>query len=383
MANINDYLYWRGDVVICNAAPFNEIDDLILARFSYLPFDKTFFSGRDAMGSFCKVMKELEPEDFHLEGDREFIEALPTCARFRDMVVTDYKKSNDPEIEKQFSAITVHISADEIYLSFCGTDSTLVGWKEDFNMSFMENVPSQCAALLYARDVMDKYPKAKVHFGGHSKGGNLAVYAAICLDENYRSRILSVTNFDGPGFSGHFLDIHEFDGIVDRIKTFIPQDSVFGRIMDHAEDHEVVKSTAAYVYQHDIFSWQVERTTMNRLDDPTDDSNAACEALHRMLEDTSPEQRKLCVNLIYRILTSTDARTLADLKNIPWSKTPNILKSIISLGKKDWDAVGAVIESFIKCFGSVYMELGAAKINAALNELKENPADVLKISTKL
>ena len=91
MANINDYLYWRGDVVICNAAPFNEIDDLILARFSYLPFDKTFFSGRDAMGSFCKVMKELEPEDFHLEGDREFIEALPTCARFRDMVVTDYK----------------------------------------------------------------------------------------------------------------------------------------------------------------------------------------------------------------------------------------------------------------------------------------------------
>ena len=139
MANINDYLLWRGDIPVSKKFKFNEIDSMILARFSYLIFDRIYMSETETIGSVSEKMKDFENEEFLYNGDKELITFLGLSERFRDMVVTDYIKISDKEAEKQFGAITVHISENELYISYLGTDWSINGWKEDFNMAF--NLP--------------------------------------------------------------------------------------------------------------------------------------------------------------------------------------------------------------------------------------------------
>ncbi len=127
MSNINDYLVWRGDIPIIKAVPFNEIDSMILARFSYLIFDRIEMKEQETIGSISNKMSQFENEEFNYNGDKELITKLVKSIRFKDMIVTDYVKNNYKETEKQFSAITIHISDKEMYLSFLGTDKTILG----------------------------------------------------------------------------------------------------------------------------------------------------------------------------------------------------------------------------------------------------------------
>ena len=153
MSNINDYLIWRGDIPIIPEAPLNEVDSMILARFSYLIFDRIDLQEVETIETIYNKMKNFKNEEFKYNGDKELITNLGQSKRFKDMQVTDYVKNNNKETEKQFSAITVHISEDEMYLSFLGTDKSILGWKEDFNMSFMQNVPAQLAGLEYLNKI--------------------------------------------------------------------------------------------------------------------------------------------------------------------------------------------------------------------------------------
>ena len=145
MANINDYLLWRGDIPISDEFEFNEVDSMILARFSYLRFDMVKLRSAETIKSISNKMKNIDNEDFRYNGDKEMITYLGQSKRFNAMKVTDFVQVDDKDSEKQFSAVTVHISDDELYVSFIGTDASLIGWKEDFNMSFLENVPCQLA----------------------------------------------------------------------------------------------------------------------------------------------------------------------------------------------------------------------------------------------
>ena len=168
MANINDYLLWRGDLPISKKYKFNEIDSMILARFSYLIFDKINLEAKETIESISEKMKDFKNEEFLYNGDKELITNLGKSERFKSMTVTDYEKINDKETQKQFSGITIHISKLEMYVSYIGTDCTIYGWKEDFNMAFMENVPCQIAGKEYLEKVTKKYPLKKIRIGGHS-----------------------------------------------------------------------------------------------------------------------------------------------------------------------------------------------------------------------
>ena len=139
MATILDYLAWRGDLPLCDAAPLNELDYVVLSRFSNLPFYDVYHTGEETMGSFCRVMTHFPREPFQIEGDMPFVEAIAKSRRFSGLRVTDYIKDNRPELEMQFAAVTIHLPGDILFLSFCGTDSTLLGWKENLNMSFQRN----------------------------------------------------------------------------------------------------------------------------------------------------------------------------------------------------------------------------------------------------
>ena len=175
MPNINDYLKWRGDISF-EEKPLNEIDNMILSRFSYLPFNKIEMKDKETIGSIVKKIKEAGIEEFNISGDKTLVDNLDDSIRFKDLIVTDFVENTDKSAEEQFAAITIHLNDKEMYLSFCGTDNSLIGWKEDFNLSFMQHIPAQLEGVKYLKQITKKYNKM-VHIGGHSKGRK---YCCLC-----------------------------------------------------------------------------------------------------------------------------------------------------------------------------------------------------------
>ena len=348
MANINDYLDWRGDIPISKEFPFNEIDNMILSRFSYLIFDRIVMEEKETIESISKKMRKFKNEEFNYNGDKELITKLGQSTRFKDMEVTDYVKNNDSEIEKQFSAITVHNSKKEMYISFFGTDKSIVGWKEDFNISFMENIPSQTEGVEYTKMIAEKYPRERIRIGGHSKGGNIAIYAAITVPEEIQKRIIDVVNYDGPGFNMKKVNENKGKDILNKIFTYIPQESIFGRIMEHAEKCEVILSIEKGVYQHDIYSWQVLRDKMVRAESLTDESNRINNKITNWLENTTPDQRKIFVDSVFEIFYSTEAN---NFEEINWIKNvPTIISAYKGLSPEDRKTLIEMITLFGKYF---------------------------------
>ena len=133
MANINDYIRWRGDLPINSSFPFNEIDSMIMARFSYLLFEQISMDKIETIESLSLKLDKFENDEFRYNGDKELITELGRSIRFKNLKVTDFVRNNELENEKQFSAIVIHLPKNEIYVSYIGTDATLYGWKEDYS----------------------------------------------------------------------------------------------------------------------------------------------------------------------------------------------------------------------------------------------------------
>lgn len=348
MSNINDYLIWRGDIPISKQFEFNEVDSMILARFSYLLFDKIKMEKTETIESISNKMKDFANEDFNYNGDKQLITNLGKSKRFKDLTVTDYVKNNDFEVERQFSAITIHLSDKEMYLSFVGTDGSILGWKEDFNMSFMENIPSQVAGKQYTERIANKYQNKKLILGGHSKGGNVAVYSAISAEKEIQNRILKVVNYDGPGFNKKVIDNIKNKSIVEKIYTYIPQDSIIGRILEHEEGFEVVESLEKGIYQHDIYSWQVIGTKMIKLENATKSSETMNETMKEWLKNTTPEQRKIFFDGVFEVFYSTEVNSFSE---ISWIKNiPKLFETYKGLSEED----RKTIMEMLKLFGKSY-----------------------------
>ena len=328
MSNVFDYLAWRGDLSFAQS-PFNEADSLILCRLSYIPFDRIApadfretISLADAAAR-CLHGAPFASEDrlpaeadaaphFRLADDARLLAALAASPRFSGARLTGYVNLFDPAEEKHFSALTICLADDLPYVAFRGTDGTLVGWKEDFNMSFRTVVPAQRDAVQYLCAASDALP-GRLRVGGHSKGGNLAVYASAFCGEEIQSRIESIYNHDGPGFLSEVIGREGFQRVLGRVRTFVPQSSVVGMLLQHEEGCSVVHSTNTWLLQHDLYSWETacnglvpaaERTRSSRFIDST---------LKAWLTQISPEERGRLVDGIYTALSASGAVTVADL----------------------------------------------------------------------
>ena len=350
MSNIIDYIKWRGDLSF-DQAPINEIDNIILARFSYLPFKYIELNNMETIESISNKMKDFDIERFLWDDDKEFIKLLGQVDRYKNLKTTNYIEIFDKAAEKQFAAITVLLPNKTSYISFRGTDSSLVGWKEDLNMSFMENVPSQKEAVNYLNNIARKN-KDKLIIGGHSKGGNLAVYSAIFCEDKIKNRIEKVINADGPGFDKSIIQTENYRKILNKIETYIPQSSIVGRLLEHEEEYQVVKSIQKGVMQHDIYSWQVEPLMLVRIPTLTNNSEMFNGIVRDWVKNTTPEQRKNFINLIYDIITTTDAKSLGDFSKNTAKKIGIILNSYRSVNEEDRKEmermVKLILESAVK-----------------------------------
>ena len=321
MASVFDYLDWRGDITFSEVG-LTEVDSLILSAICYIDFEGIVEgepSGKpvtllNAARSYLKAHK----------GEKAYIGAiLPSeiltllakaakTKRFANVRLVGYVNKVDTETQTQFSAISYLLDDDSIYVGYRGTDDTLVGWKENFNMSFMDAVPAQLLAVDYLNAAAE-LTKGNIVAGGHSKGGNLAVYATVKCSEEVRERILTTFNNDGPGFSREFIDSEDYQSIKHKIRTLIPQSSVVGLLLEHEESYEVVKSNETGLMQHDPFSWELLGGRFIKLDSITDESRAIDRRLKDWLSEMDVKQREEFVDAIYETLLSTNAATLTDI----------------------------------------------------------------------
>ncbi len=356
MSNLHDYLDWRGDIKISKEHPFNDVDAMILARFSYLLFDQIDLAEKETVRSVAAKMQKFKNEDFRWDGDKQLISQMGQSRRFGAMRVTNYERKNDMATEKQFSAITVHINRSELFISFLGTDDTIVGWKEDFNLAFMDVVPAQEEGLKYLKKIAKKYYWRKIRMGGHSKGGTVAMYAAVMSDDRLQRRLIKVYNFDGPGLKSSLAKKDKGESVLPKIFSFVPQDSVFGRLFKHTEQYEVVESNAKRnIYEHDLYSWQVKKDEI-KTSEITKRSDFVNETLTKWLESATPYQRKIFVEAIFEILGKSKVKEPMKLAD-NWHKyMPTFIKKYSELSKEDRKIITEVVRKLIESLMTVRVQ---------------------------
>ena len=375
MANITDYVDWRGDITF-SASPFNDIDALIMTQLAMVdlsgivPSDigDGYISLEDAAGLyFADKKRENEQVSVIIPSETYVLfKKIAESKRFGNIKLTAHVSHIDTVREKQFSAVTVKPGDGSVFVAFRGTDDTIVGWKEDFNMSFMPTIPSQTEAAEYLDRVARKsYGKLRV--GGHSKGGNLAVYAAVKCSPRVQKRIVTVYNYDAPGFNREFLSLPEYGALDGRLKTMVPQSSVVGMLLENDGKYSVIKSRESGLLQHNAFSWEVIGTGFVKLDALTKESRDMTVAMNEWLSKLDMDARKRFVDAIYNILIATKATTVTELNDDKYS----ILRALKDTDKETRRMV-------LKTFGLLFGEGGkqlAGYVTGALVKSKNDVTD--------
>lgn len=381
MGNIIDYLIWRGDIFLKNN--FNQIDALILARLSYLIFYKIDFA-EDNIENTYNQMKNIPLCDYRCSDDKKLIQELSQSRRFKDMVISDYIKIDDKKLEKQFVAITIHLSNKELFISFMGTDNSINGWKDDFNMSFMDNVSCQIEGRKYLNMIANKYPNKKIYLGGHSKGGNISIYSFITSSDEIKDRIIRVYNYDGPGFSKNIISEYYDKKTFSKIISYIPESSIVGRMLDHAGDVRIVKSSKKSIMAHNVYSWNIIRNDFVYVNKNTSMSEDIDRTITEWLENTTEDKRKIFVNTIFEILSSTEVDTFKDIIKSASISIPKLLKKYSNVPKDDKKVISEMISLFVKEYANIFGIRNKIKFDIIKNEYKiKSKEKLMELEKKL
>ena len=317
-----DYLHWRGDLLLTQDG-FNEVDNLLFCIVSYIDFRRIArlrsFDPTYAMpiGDVCAMLTEDdEQRGLSMEEYIPVMRAMAETPRFRDVKMFAFEDSYDEEKVMQFSAVSFLLPDNSVFVAYRGTDSTIVGWVEDFNMSFMSAVPAQMRAVDYAVEVAKKTPRRTLRIGGHSKGGNLAAYAAIHLPEKLQTRrLVAAYNNDGPGFNKAVLESAAFARVREKIRTFVPESSAVGMLLEHTEDYIIIDSTTVSLLQHEPLSWNVLGNRFIYLGERSEGAKLGDNVIREWLADLSKEERQEFVETVHSILSAGGkVKTLDDLK---------------------------------------------------------------------
>lgn len=349
-----DYVEWRGDLTFSKSA-FCDVDALVLCQLSYLNFDELLpsdFSSRLSLKDLWTCFKASE--DFEKRCDlgalisRQTVRLLEVCAaskRFGKICASGYVSKIDLQNEEQFSALVFFEGAfnSNPFVAFRGTDDTIVGWKEDFNLAIEEVVPAQRDALAYLEGVAKK-TRGKILVGGHSKGGNLAVYASAFCEPKCKKRIDRVYNFDGPGFRKEIIEDARLVEMLPLLHSYYPKLSIVGMLFRRAGEYSVVDSQAQGLMQHEPFSWQVMPCGFKTLEGFENASDIFHKTFNEWLEGVSKEKRSLVVETLFKVITAGGAKTNSDLGKDWFKQAGAIVKAASELDKDTRDEVFKIVQ---------------------------------------
>ena len=365
MGNIMDYISWRGDLTFAQS-PFNEVDNLILACFSYVNLDRIPAVTRQKGIELKKLVKEFKKLHTikELEADKSFIRLAPfmmfemaESVRFGNCVIRNYVNEIVTEAEQQFSAVEIVLDDGTSYISFRGTDDTIIGWKEDFNLS-TGVVPAQKRAVEYMQRISDK-ASGMLRVGGHSKGGNLAIYGSV-MCKSAHDKILEIYSNDGPGFSKEFQESPETAEMMPKIIRIIPEYSIIGTLLEHEKQPIIVASTSRGLLQHDGFSWEVQGLV--RRDSLNKTALRFIEILHKWIDGMDMEQKRLLIEDLFATLQASGYENLSEVQS-------GGLKSLAAMVKR--------LDKFAPESRGMMQELLTAICGGWLEQLQENTKDKL------
>ena len=300
--------------------PFNELDMLMLTELTYLPFDQ-IVSEQMSPDCTCRLFEAAEklPQDLSMlvtKNRLKLLEKIASSTRFKNIKLMGYVNDIDPDVQKQFAAMIFKIKPETYVLTFRGTDDSIIGWKEDFHMTYMDQVPAQKTAVNYLRKAMDALPGQFI-LTGHSKGGNLASYAASQIEPEYQERIQSIYSYDAPGLNHSVITSQGYQTISEKIKRYIPQGSIVGMMLETPKQAQIVKSTAiGGLAQHDTFSWQISDQTFVLLDNLNPDSLQVDKTLKNWVDSVSDEELKDFFDLFFGLILDAGISSINDLTKL-------------------------------------------------------------------
>ena len=315
MADMFEYLTWRGDIPFSAMGP-NPVDGLIFTTLVYVNFSAvaphTPYSRMPLDRAVMILLADNEVRKrIRVDRDLELLAAVAASERFKNVEIGFYRDILIPEEDTQFAAMTFFLNDGSAYTAFRGTDYTLVGWKEDFNMSFMDHIPAQRLAAEYLKDLASIFD-GPIHVGGHSKGGNLAIYASAMAGDDIQDRILDVANYDGPGFMEHILSHPGYDRIVPKCRTYLPQSSFFGMLLEREEPHTIIKSHQIGLLQHEPYSWEIMGANFIP-DTQNADSMFVSKTMKSWLASMTVEERNEFFDAVFGLLMTDNTASVWDM----------------------------------------------------------------------
>jgi len=308
--------------------PFKELDVLALTELTYLPFGHIVPQG-DTTGIPVRLSDAMElidrTTDFIVSNQHlQLVDELASSKRFKNIKLLNYVDEYDPDVQKQFAAMTYRLSLDAYLVVFRGTDDTLIGWKEDFHMTYMDHVPAQRRAASYLQHVMKEFPKGRFLVAGHSKGGNLAAYACTYLPDYLFERVDAIYCYDAPGLNKAIIETEGYQRTSPNIRRFVPQGSIVGMMLEVPEPTTIVKSRAFGGFaQHDAFTWETKDLRFVTVTETSPDSQQTDLTLKQWVRETSTDERKKFFDTFFGIFLDagiTSINDLTDLKQLAKAK---------------------------------------------------------------
>lgn len=317
MGTIIDYIREYGDYSF-SEKPLGEVDSLVFCQFAYLKFDG-LVPGPDDDAPPVSIRQIFESRDYdNLYGDERYREkntelflAMVHSRRFGSLKINYYVNHIELEKETQFSAVTFQPDEELFYIAYRGTDETIVGWKEDLNLAFSEPVPGQVMSVEYLERSAEKIGKP-FYMGGHSKGGNFAVYAAMNCRRDIQDKIVIIFNHDGPGFRPEVKEKGQFDKIEDRIRQTVPHSSLVGMLLSSDGNYRVVESRNFGLAQHDPYSWLIEKDDFQIVKQIYSGRMFVDTTLNDWILSLNQEQMRIFVDTLYDVVKASEADNLID-----------------------------------------------------------------------
>ena len=317
MGNIVDYVRSTQDAF--GQRPLTRVDSLVLSWLAYLRIPESVAQAKGADGpTLQRIATDLDALTLtaplhNPKGSEDLLMACAVSPRFKDLrvclAVDDWSRTD----ERQFSAVTFVLPTGEAYLAFRGTDNTLVGWKESFNMAFQTAIPAQATASAYVQLVASQVG-GPLYVGGHSKGGNLAMYAAMTCPDDVRARIQRCFAHDAPGFTEETLAATNWDAAKKLVDRTVPEESLIGMLLSgHDVQPTVVRSASPGIFQHSPFTWIIEGNDFAQVSAVSYDAYRNSRRFNAWVRGMSADDRERFIGILYKLVQATGEVTMSGL----------------------------------------------------------------------
>mgnify|MGYP002582295815 CR=1 FL=1 len=347
MSNLLDYLKWRGDIVM-DYDGFRIIDNILFSTMCYanlsgiVPDENSdcCITLGEAAEKYKKLKRKERDKSTHKKGEIA-LRAMASTRRFRNVLLSSYVDVIDDDTRTQFAAVKIHLPDDSYYIAFRGTDDNIVGWREDFEMCFREIGAQNMACSYLNRQIKN----GKYRIGGHSKGGNLAVYASMNCENELKKHILNIYSNDGPGICDEMMAKEKYKIIEDRIIRIMPGFSMVGVLFANAEPDYIVAASGKGMRQHNPLNWQLEGVKLKTIDAMDEQCKEFADTFNSWVKALPVNQREEIVSGFFDAIESSGKKQIIDFSSIKPDTFEHFFRVIKGASKESRQAVGMLLKN--------------------------------------